>query len=123
MPSAFYAGQDQEMLTKNYMPTPDRRTAELIADCFTQFECLVCEYWRQESRKWQTRIKWFRVPGKIATSQINIEDDGRGPGREKEPSAAQAKPRRQPPWHAAFSRTIQGDETGDEHTGNAVEAR
>ena len=86
MPSAFYAGQDQEMLTKNYMPCPNRKTAEWIADCFTQYEILVCEYWRQTSRAWQTRVKWFRVPGNIVTFRPNVEDgdgarDERGAGR------------------------------------------
>ena len=54
------------MLTENYMPCQDRKTASQIADCFTQHEALVCEYFRQQSRRWETRIFWYKVPGNIA---------------------------------------------------------
>ena len=65
-PSAFYAGQDHEMLEKNYMPTSCRRTARQIADSFTQHEALVCEYWRQSSRRWQTRVFHYKVQKAVA---------------------------------------------------------
>ena len=64
-PSAFYSGQDMQMLTVNYMPCQDRKTAEWIADHFTQHEALVCEYWRQSSRKWESRIFWYKVSKQI----------------------------------------------------------
>ena len=66
-PSAFYSGQDHKMLTENYMPCQSKKTAEWISDHFTQHEALVCEYWRQSSRKWETRIFWYKVSKAIAT--------------------------------------------------------
>ena len=65
-PSAIYAGQDWKMLTENYMPCQDKRTAAQVADCFTQHEAMVCEYFRQTSRRWETRLFWYKVPTDIA---------------------------------------------------------
>jgi hypothetical protein len=80
-PSAFYAYQDVKMLTENYMPCP-KKTAEWISDQFTQYEALVCEYWRQKSRQWQTRIFWYRVSTKIAKYDADAAFD-REPRREQ----------------------------------------
>ena len=96
-PSAFYASQDVKMLTENYMPCP-KKTAEWISDQFTQYEALVCEYWRQTSRKWETRIFWYRVSNKIAKydadAAFNRKPNGVG---------------------AALPRVRTGSETGVDH--------
>jgi hypothetical protein len=73
-PSAFYAGQDWKMLTENYMPIQSTREASAIADCFTQFECMVCQYHKQESRRWETRIKWYKVDKDIALYDAGLDD-------------------------------------------------
>ena len=78
-PSAFFAGQDWDMLIKNYMPLQCSKTASQIADCFTQFECMICEYFRQESRRWETRIFWYKVPPNIAKYTPDLDERQRGP--------------------------------------------
>ena len=64
------------------MPCP-KKTAEWISNQFTQYEALVCEYWRQKSRKWETRIFWYRVSNKIANYDADTAFD-RQPRRERE---------------------------------------
>jgi hypothetical protein len=72
-PSAFYSGQDQKMLTENYMPIANKKQAEWVVDHFTQHEALVVEYWRQESRLWQSRIFYYKVSNRIAKYNAEIE--------------------------------------------------
>ena len=71
-PSAFYAGQDWKMLCENYMPIQCRKSAAQIADCFTQFEVLCCCYFRQESRRWETRIFWYKISKEMAKYQPDV---------------------------------------------------
>ena len=75
-PSAIHAYQDIKMITENYVPMGNRRAAEALLDHFTQYQALVVEYWRQSSRRWQTRIKWYTIPQNFATCNVNLDELG-----------------------------------------------
>ena len=111
-PSAFYAGQDWKMLTENYMPVQCRKTASQIADCFTQFECMICEYFRQTSRRWQTRIFWYKVGNKIAKYDPDVES-AKATGKRSENQGGPSSGKED--WAAAFTDPDTG--TGGERAG------
>ena len=88
-PSSFYAGQDQKMLEQCYMPIADRKMAKLICESYTQHEAMVCSYWRQVSRKWQTRIFWYKVKRNVVRRRFEeCREPAQGGSNREEPAKA-----------------------------------
>ena len=128
-PSSLYCGQDQEMLTKNYMPCGSRKTAEAIADTFCQHEALICSYWRQESRRWQTRIFWYKVSKEIASFnglETNSSSDGppqegiRPTGQDATGAAGHSETKND---RGKVAGAAARNPTRDERSGNPLETR
>ena len=94
-PSSLFAYQDVKMVCENYVPIGNRKLAESLLDEFTQYEALVVEYWRQSSRRWKERVRWYTVSGNFATCSINVgrvprirEGDQRRHGGNRHPTEA-----------------------------------
>ena len=60
------------MVCENYVPIGNRKLAESLLDEFVQYEALIVEYWRQSSRRWKERVRWYTVSPNFATCCINV---------------------------------------------------
>jgi hypothetical protein len=98
--SAINCGQDLKSIRQHYLPC-DSKTADWILQSCYQHDVIVCEYFRQQSQDWRTKIKLYRVKKQIVNFDARrYESAAAVPEAEPEPTEP-GRTRENAPWRCA----------------------